>query len=204
MNDYAPSTWNEYLDSELLSNVVHYLKEHDDFEPKEIFRAFDYCPFERCRVVVLADKPYSNGNATGIAFANRKEVRKLNPTLKIFRKVFNESMKERGKDDVFDTTLETYAKKGILFLNTTLTTSEENFNEHASLWKPIIEKFLIKYSSEYNNLFIFVGKETRKFMSYIDDSYSDKLFIPFATSLQRKKCELGKEILTMIEQRLEI
>lgn len=204
MNDCMPSPWNDFLEGESMEKVTAYLNEHNDFEPKEIFKAFDYCPFEKCRVVILGDRPYLNGNATGIAFANKKEVRRLSPTLKIFRKVFNESMKERGRDDVFDTTLETYSKKGILFLNTTLTTSEENFNEHASLWKPIIEKFLIKYSSEYNNLFIFVGKETRKFMSYIDDSYSDKLFIPFATSLQRNKCKLGKEILTLIEQRLEI
>jgi uracil-DNA glycosylase len=50
---------------------------------KDVFRAFEDCPFKEVRVVILGQDPYFNeGQAIGRAFAVSESTEKLPPSLK--------------------------------------------------------------------------------------------------------------------------
>jgi len=56
--------------------------------PENIFRAFDLCPFDKVKVVILGQDPYhGQGQANGLCFAVNDDIR-LPPSLKnIFKEI---------------------------------------------------------------------------------------------------------------------
>ncbi len=103
---------SEFVRLEYLSNTVFP-------PPTSLFRAFDLCPFEKVRVVILGQDPYHGANqANGLAFAVGSE-EKLPPSLQnIFKEVesdLGEPLKNRDGD------LSRWATQGVLLLNSTLT-----------------------------------------------------------------------------------
>lgn len=85
------------------------------YPPKElIFRCFDETPLDQVRVVIIGQDPYhQKGQANGLAFAVNNGI-PLPPSLK---NVVKESK-------CTDTTLVSWAKQGVLLLNTTLTVKD--------------------------------------------------------------------------------
>ncbi|OYV83205.1 MAG: uracil-DNA glycosylase, partial [Parcubacteria group bacterium 37-58-5] len=87
--------------------------------PKNIFRAFDLCPFEDVRVVILGQDPYHGEHqANGLAFAV-SELQVVPPSL---QNIFKEIESDLGKPLVHRSgDLSRFAKQGVLLLNATLT-----------------------------------------------------------------------------------
>ncbi len=88
-------------------------------DPENIFRAFDLCPFDKVKVVIIGQDPYHGAKqANGLCFAVDKET-KLPPSLQnIFKEIEKDigtPAKEQGGD------LERWAKQCVLLLNATLT-----------------------------------------------------------------------------------
>ena len=83
-------------------------------EKKFIFRCFEETPLEKVRIVILGQDPYhGEGQANGLAFAVNSEI-KPPPSLK---NIITES-------GCTDHTLLSWARQGVLLLNTTLTVME--------------------------------------------------------------------------------
>lgn len=96
----------------------------------KVFRCFNYFNVEETKIVILGQDPYySNDQATGLAFeCNSGE----QPSLKNILKIYN-----KPKID-----FEEWAKKGVLLMNTALTTEEGKAKAHSKDWKKFTRSIL--------------------------------------------------------------
>ena len=86
--------------------------------PKNIFRAFDLCPFDNVKVVILGQDPYHGARqANGLAFAV-DETTRIPPSL---QNIFKEIENDLGRPLVhIDGDLSRWAEQGVLLLKATL------------------------------------------------------------------------------------
>ena len=83
-----------------------------------IFAAFDACPFDKVKVVILGQDPYHEpGQANGLAFSVNPGV-KLPPSL---RNLFTELQSDCGITPPDSGDLTAWAKQGVFLLNSSLT-----------------------------------------------------------------------------------
>ena len=101
----------EFVRSEYASQQI--------FPPaKLIFNAFEQCPFDRVKVVILGQDPYHGpGQAHGLCFSVNDGV-DFPPSL---RNIFKEIQADTGAPIPTSGNLERWAKQGVLLLNATLT-----------------------------------------------------------------------------------
>jgi len=86
--------------------------------PTDVFRAFELCPFDTVKVVIIGQDPYHHtGQANGLSFAVNEEV-KLPPSLK---NIFKEIESDLGVVVKSSGDLSRWAKQGVLMLNSVLT-----------------------------------------------------------------------------------
>jgi len=144
-------------------------------DSKSIFRAFQVCPHESLNVVFLGQDPYpQKGYATGLAFANPQGTIEISPSLK--------KIIERVEDDYlchlpfnhshFDITLESWAKQGVLLLNSALTVEENRIGSHTEIWYNFIKEFL-KGMSEINPgmIYVLLGNQAKSFKPFIKNGH---------------------------------
>jgi uracil-DNA glycosylase len=154
----------------VLANVADRRKKGERVYPiqKDIFRAFEDCPFEKVRVVILGQDPYANeGQAIGRAFAVSESTKKMPPSLNnIFAEV------RRGcPSSMPEPTLESWAKQGVFLLNTALTVEHGRSGSHAAIgWKKAVTIPTVKkLSAERKNLvFMLWGNHAKKFDRFLD------------------------------------
>lgn len=85
---------------------------------KLIFNAFDQCPFDRVKVVILGQDPYHGpGQAHGLCFSVNDGV-EFPPSL---RNIFKEIQADTGAPIPASGNLTRWAQQGVLLLNATLT-----------------------------------------------------------------------------------
>jgi len=134
---------------------------------KEVFKAFKLCKYEDVRVVILGQDPYFDGNATGLAFANKNDAKKLSPSLEILKNSFK-NLQNQQEYTIFVPDLESLAKQGVLLLNTSLTVAAGKPGSHTMLWRPFISSF-IKGLSEWNPglVYVLLGEQAKSFKPYI-------------------------------------
>ena len=95
---------------------------------RNIFRAFDKCPFERLKVVIIGQDPYhGEGQANGLCFSVNEGV-PFPPSLQnILKEVFDEV----GKPVPASGELDRWAEQGVLLLNSVLTVRAQSAASHA-------------------------------------------------------------------------
>lgn len=97
--------------------------------PSRIFAAFDSCPFENVKVVIIGQDPYHGpGQATGLCFAVPEGVPMPPSLVNIFTEITNdygcpEKMPRSGD-------LSHWAAQGVLLLNATLTVEAHKAGSH--------------------------------------------------------------------------
>ncbi|MFZ1721744.1 MAG: uracil-DNA glycosylase [Microgenomates group bacterium] len=85
---------------------------------KQIFRAFDLCPFEQVKVVIVGQDPYHGPNqANGLCFAVQSQ-EKILPSLK---NIFKEIKADTGIEPLNSGDLTRWSDQGVLLLNSVLT-----------------------------------------------------------------------------------
>lgn len=93
----------------------------------QVFAAFDACPFEDVRVVILGQDPYHGpGQANGLCFSVNPGVRMPPSLVNIFREVSDDT----GAPFPADGNLDRWARQGVLLLNATLTVREHLAGSH--------------------------------------------------------------------------
>ena len=153
-------SWKEALAGEF---DTPYFKELADFvrdeyksatvypPPKFIFRAFELCPFDKVKVVILGQDPYHGpGQANGLSFAV-KDGMTVPPSLRnIFKEIeadIGEPMKNRSGD------LERWAKQGVLLLNATLTVRASSPGSHQNKgWEQFTDAVIQTLSEKREHL----------------------------------------------------
>jgi uracil-DNA glycosylase len=95
----------------------------------KIFNAFDSCPLDKVKVVVLGQDPYpTKGHAHGLCFSVQPEVRPLPKSLiNIFTELKDDVGVVRHNGD-----LTSWADQGVLLLNSVLTVREGEPGSHAN------------------------------------------------------------------------
>jgi uracil-DNA glycosylase len=138
--------------------------------PKNIFRAFDLCPFDKVKVVILGQDPYHGpGQANGLSFAVNDGVA-LPPSL---QNIFKELQSDLGERLVHKSgDLERWAKQGVLLLNATLTVRAKTAGSHQNKgWEEFTDA-VIKVLSEKKEHLVFIlwGNYARAKGTHIDRS----------------------------------
>jgi uracil-DNA glycosylase len=135
---------------------------------KDIFRAFEDCPFEKVRVVILGQDPYAReGQAIGRAFAVSKST-EVPPSLE---NIFKEVLRGYTSGLKPERTLEAWAKQGVFLLNTTLTVEDGRPTSHDKIgWKQAVTiPTLEKLSAEREHLvFMLWGRHAGRFERFLD------------------------------------
>lgn len=113
-------------------------------EPANVFRCFRETPLDQMRVIIVGQEPYIKaGYNTGLAFGIPKDAPKLPPSFqKIVDAVEVDCYSGLNLDKAnFDVTLESWAKQGVLLLNSALTVEQDKGGSHIELWKPFVKFF---------------------------------------------------------------
>src|SRR3990167_3718501 len=95
--------------------------------PKNIFRAFELCPFDKVEVVILGQDPYHGPQqANGLCFSVSNGVA-LPPSL---QNIFKEIHSDTGGPLRNDGSLDEWARQGVLLLNAALTVEAGKAGSH--------------------------------------------------------------------------
>jgi len=140
--------------------------------PKNIFRAFDLCPFDKVKVVILGQDPYhGEDQANGLCFAVGEGVA-LPPSL---QNIYKELAADTGmpfealakKGD-----LERWAKQGVLLLNATLTVRANTAGSHQNKgWEEFTDAAIKALSDKREHVvFILWGNYAKQKGAHIDRS----------------------------------
>jgi uracil-DNA glycosylase len=138
-------------------------------QPKDIFRAFDLCPFDKTRVVIIGQDPYHGPQqANGLCFAVHEGI-PLPPSLK---NIFKEIESDLGYKPEQNGDLSRWAKQGVLLLNATLTVRAATPGSHQKKgWELFTDAAIKKLSDEREHLvFLLWGNYAKQKGAVIDRS----------------------------------
>ena len=167
---------------------------------KDVFKAFKLCSYNKCRVIFVGQDPYpQRGVAQGVLFGNSSDTpeNKLSPSLQIIKEsVINFEIPHNFI--TFDPTLESWAKQGILMINSALTTEVGKIGVHMMKWRPFMIAFL-KQMSMINPGIIYVlfGSQAQILEPYINkNNYVLKIEHPayFARINKKMPYHIWKDI----------
>ncbi|MGD0328206.1 MAG: uracil-DNA glycosylase [Minisyncoccia bacterium] len=170
-------SWQKYLAEEFekpyFTELAAFVKKEYQNEtvyppPKYIFRAFDLCPFEKVKVVILGQDPYhGQRQANGLAFAV-SEREAVPPSL---QNIFKEIESDFGKPLVHRSgDLSRWAEQGVLLLNATLTVRAHMAGSHQGRgWELFTDAAIRALSEEREHLvFMLWGNYAKAKGAHID------------------------------------
>ncbi len=175
--DIEPS-WHEVLREEFekpyFAGLVQFVKlQYANFvcypPGKLIFNAFNQCPFDKVKVVLIGQDPYHEpGQAQGLCFSVGDGV-KFPPSL---RNIFAEIQSDLGIEVPQSGDLTRWAKQGVLLLNATLTVREHAAGSHQNMgWETFTDEVIRKVSEGRDNVvFMLWGSYAQSKAKLIDSS----------------------------------
>ena len=147
--------WNEY-------------KTKLTFPPSAlIFNAFDQCPFDKVKVVIIGQDPYhGDGQAHGLCFSVADGVAFPPSLLNIFKEI----ERDLGIAKPTSGNLIRWAQQGVLLLNATLTVQAHAAGSHQGRgWETFTDAAIHKLASEKEGLvFMLWGSYAQKKGDFID------------------------------------
>lgn len=176
MNVQIEETWKEALMPEFSKD---YFIRLTDFVRKEyhettvyppgklIFNAFNLCPFDKVKVVIIGQDPYHGpGQAHGLCFSVNDGVQLPPSLVNIFKEINN----DLGKPIPQSGNLTRWAEQGVLLLNATLTVRAHQAGSHQRQgWEEFTDAVIRKLAEEKSNLvFILWGSYAQKKGAFID------------------------------------
>jgi uracil-DNA glycosylase len=155
---------------ELTSFVRNEYKSQTIYPPaKLIFNAFDQCPFDQLKVVILGQDPYHGpGQAHGLCFSVNDGI-DFPPSL---RNIFKELKNDLGKEIPRSGNLFDWAKQGVLLLNATLTVRANQAGSHQNKgWEQFTDAVINKINEQKQYVvFILWGNYAISKAKFIDQN----------------------------------
>ena len=176
MNIAIEPSWKTQLQSEfeqpyfsaLIQFVKSEYKEHTCYpKGQDIFAAFDHCPLQETKVVIIGQDPYHGpGQANGLCFSVKDGI-KHPPSLV---NIFKELKVDVGKPYPASGNLEHWANQGVLLLNATLTVRAHEAGSHQKQgWEQFTDAVIRTVSSELEGvIFLLWGGFAKKKARLID------------------------------------
>lgn len=169
-------SWKEVLKDEF---EKPYFKILTDFVRKEyqtqtvyppaklIFNAFDLCPFDKVKVVIIGQDPYHGpGQAHGLCFSVNDGI-DVPPSLV---NIYKEIKDDLGIEPPASGNLERWAKQGVLLLNATLTVRARTAGSHQNKgWEEFTDRAIKELSEKRKDVvFMLWGSYAQKKGAIID------------------------------------
>lgn len=178
MNVKIDNSWREHIGAEfekpyfsaLTDFVRHEYTTTTCYPPGAlIFNAFNLCPFDRVKVVIIGQDPYHEpGQAQGLSFSVPEGV----PFPPSLQNIFKEIQLDLGKPMPPTGDLTRWAEQGVLLLNATLTVRAHQAASHQRHgWEQFTYAAIRALNAERENLvFILWGGYARSKAQLIDRS----------------------------------
>ena len=149
MNVRIEPSWHDRLSSEwdkpyfvnLTDFVRHEYATGTVYPPaSKIFAAFDSCPFDDVKVVIIGQDPYHGpGQANGLCFSVAPGV----PIPRSLVNIFKEVSDDTGAPMPQNGDLSRWARQGVLLLNATLTVRAHSAGSHQGMgWEELTDKVI--------------------------------------------------------------
>jgi len=179
-NKFAINGWDKVFRSfvfssdfdDIITKLWDLSNDNKKFTPplKQVFRAFEECPYDNLQVVIIGQDPYPQlGVADGISFSC-SNTNKLQPSLRFIleevdRTVYNNEVISE------DLNLKRWSNQGILMLNTALTTEVSIIGSHYDIWRPFTTYLLDWLNINKSELvYVYMGKKAEEWSSMTDDT----------------------------------
>lgn len=187
-------SWKQELSSEFekeyFKSLIEFVKSEyethlNSIFPKEnqIFRAFDACPFDQVKVVILGQDPYpTRGHAHGLCFSVESDVRPLPKSLNNIYKELNSDLgiapRENGD-------LAQWSEQGVLLLNSVLTVREGEANSHKGKgWECFTDAVIEKLANNREGIvYILWGAKAQQKGTVVDASKNKIITSPHPSPL---------------------
>lgn len=168
-------TWDELIHQELhktyFQHLVEFLKVEDKTKvilpPKDKrMTAFKLTPFDQVKVVIIGQDPYHNyDQAHGLAFS--VETGKYPPSL---MNIYKELSSDLQIDYPKTGNLSSWAKQGVLLLNTSLTVVLHKALSHKGIgWELFTQEVILQISDQKEHIvFILWGSHAQAYEKFID------------------------------------
>ena len=152
-------TWNKELQdiflkdsfNDLASKVKEEYANHRIYpSAKNIFRAFNLCPFDKIKVVILGQDPYHGENqANGLSFSVNKGI-SIPPSLKNIYKELSNNFQDFN---FHDGDLSPWASQGVLLINSILTVRKGKPGSHQDIgWQDFTDEVIKIISKRKKNI----------------------------------------------------
>ena len=159
MNVQIEPSWKQHLVGEfdkpyfvgLTNSVRAEYSQYTCYPPgKLIFNAFNQCPFDEVKVVIIGQDPYHEpGQAHGLSFSVQDGIR-FPPSL---QNIFKEIQADLGKPIPTSGNLTHWAQQGVLLLNASLTVRAHQANSHSSLgWQKFTDAAIQALATQREHL----------------------------------------------------
>lgn len=146
----------------LYKKVLNEYRTHEVYPPStDIFNAFEFTPLEKVKVVILGQDPYHEpGQANGLCFSVHKGVR-IPPSLV---NIYKELHDDLGCTIPSHGDLSSWAKQGVMLLNTVLTVRAHAANSHKNIGWETFTDAAIKVLAQQDRPLVFIlwGAQARK------------------------------------------
>ena len=136
MNVQIEESWKQHVGAEFdkpyFANLVNFVRQEyattTCYPPgREIFNAFNLCPFDQVKVVIIGQDPYHEpGQAEGLCFSVKDGVMPPPSLINIFKEI----QTDLGKQMPSSGSLRRWAEQGVLLLNATLTVRAHQAASH--------------------------------------------------------------------------
>lgn len=136
---------------------------------RQIFNAFDLCPFDRVKVVIIGQDPYhDDGQANGLCFS----VNPGTPFPPSLQNIFKEISDDLERPMPTDGDLSRWARQGVLLLNATLTVRAHQAGSHQGKgWEQFTDAVIHELSAHRDHLvFMLWGSYAKAKGAQIDTS----------------------------------
>lgn len=160
--------------------------------PKEadIFKAFEQCPFEQVRVVILGQDPYHGpGQAHGLSFSVPPGI----PPPPSLQNIFKELQRDLGIPPPSIGDLTPWARQGVLLMNATLTVRANAAGSHQGRgWEPFTDGVITRLSAQRSGLvFLLWGRHAQRKAAMIDGRRHHLLTAPHPSPLSAHRGFIG-------------
>lgn len=158
----------------------------------KIFAAFDSCPFDEVKVVILGQDPYpGQGQANGLSFS-------VNPGVELprsLRNIYKELEDDLGCPPPADGDLSIWARQGVLLLNSTLTVDAGSPASHQNRgWETFTDAAIRKIAEERKDVvFILWGAYAQRKGEFIDRSRHCVITSPHPSPLSASRGFFGSK-----------
>ena len=169
---------------------------------REMFAAFDACPFEQVRVVILGQDPYHEpGQAHGLCFSVNDGVQ-FPPSLV---NIFKEIESDLGKPIPRSGNLMRWAQQGVLLLNATLTVRAHQAGSHQNKgWETFTDAVIRRLATEREHIvFILWGSYAQRKGAFIDRNRHCVLQSPHPSPLSAYRGFFGNKHFSRANEYLE-